>query len=73
MPKIADKLDALAERLQQDIDHGRRELAQNPTPKRMREYHSRVLDAANWERCSGPCGRWPRCAAVVPSRPSWPA
>jgi protein-L-isoaspartate O-methyltransferase len=50
MSKIADKLDALADRLQKDIDHARRPMTQNPTPKRMREYNSRLHDANNWER-----------------------
>lgn len=48
--KTADKLEAMADRLQKDIDNARRPLTQNPTPKRQREYHGRLLDADNWER-----------------------
>jgi protein-L-isoaspartate O-methyltransferase len=47
---IAEKLRDLADRLQKDINHARREMTQNPTPKRMREYRSRGHDADNWER-----------------------
>jgi hypothetical protein len=32
MTKTADKLDALDDRMQKDIDHARRPLTQNPTP-----------------------------------------
>jgi hypothetical protein len=50
MSKIADKLDELAERMQKEIDYARRPMTQNPTPKRMRQYNSRVHDGNNWER-----------------------
>lgn len=46
----ADKLDALADAMQKDIDNARRPMTQNPTPKRQREYHGRLLDADNLER-----------------------
>lgn len=48
--KLADKLDAMADRLQKGIDHGRRDMTQNATPKRLKEYKSRLHDADNWER-----------------------
>ena len=47
---IADRLLALADSMQKEIDHGRRPMTQNPTPKRMREYNSRMHDANNAER-----------------------
>jgi hypothetical protein len=50
MSKTADKLDALADRMQKDIDHARRPMTQNPTPKRTRDYNARLHDANNWER-----------------------
>jgi hypothetical protein len=39
-----------ADNLQKQIDDKRREMTQNPTPKRMKEYHSRIHDANNLER-----------------------
>ena len=58
MSKIADKLDALADRLQKDIDHARRPMTRNPTPKRMREYNSACTTRTTRERArSTPCGR----------------
>jgi len=47
---IAQRLRAVAERMQGEIDNKRRPMTQNPTPKRMREYRSRLLEADNLER-----------------------
>ena len=49
-PKLAATFTKLADNMQKAIDHGRRSMTQNPTPKRMREYASRVHDADNAER-----------------------
>lgn len=50
MSTIAEKLESLADRLQDAIDHARRPMTQNPTPKRNREYQGRLHDAGNLER-----------------------
>lgn len=44
------QLRAAADRFQKTIDEKRRPMTQNPTPKRMREYNSRLHDADNMER-----------------------
>ena len=41
---------AMAEGLTSKIEHNRREMTQNPTPKRMRQYKSRLWEADNLER-----------------------
>ena len=55
---IADRLLALADSMQKEIDHGRRPMTQNPTPKRMREYNSRMHDANNAERTQRALRAW---------------
>jgi hypothetical protein len=47
---ISKRLNDMADALQKHIDNGRRPMIQNPTPKRMREYASRIHDAGNMER-----------------------
>lgn len=48
--KTALALRKMADGLQKQIDHARRPMTQNPTPKRMREYRSRLHDGGNIER-----------------------
>lgn len=48
--KLAAKLRQLAEKLDKAIEDKGRPMTQNPTPKRMREYASRLHDAANLAR-----------------------
>lgn len=48
--KTADRFEQMADRLSKQIEHLRRPMTQNPTPKRMREYHGRLHDAGNLER-----------------------
>jgi len=50
MDKRVDKFRKMADDLQRQIDERRRPLTQNPTPKRMSEYKSRVHDGNNLER-----------------------
>jgi hypothetical protein len=47
---LAAKLRKLADALPEKIENLRRPLSQNSTPKRQREYTSRVLDGDNLER-----------------------
>lgn len=47
---LASKLRESAEKLEPFIDNLRRPLTQNGTPKRIREYNSRVHEGNNWER-----------------------
>jgi hypothetical protein len=47
---IVAKFRALADALQPKIDHAGRPIGQNPTPKRNREYQSRMHDCRNMER-----------------------
>jgi hypothetical protein len=47
---LADKFTKWADALQAKIDHASRPMGQNPTPKRNREYQSRLHDARNLER-----------------------
>jgi len=47
---IAAKFRTLADALQPKIDHAGREMTQNPTPKRNKEYQSRLHDCRNMER-----------------------
>lgn len=49
-PGIALKLRTIAEKMPAKIEHLRRPLTQNSTPKRQREYNSRVIDGDNLER-----------------------
>jgi hypothetical protein len=49
-PKLAARLRKMADRLTSQIEDKRRPLTQNPTPKRMRDYASRVHDGNNLER-----------------------
>jgi len=51
MKTISEKLRKQAEALTKKIEEKRRPMMQNPTPKRMREYQSRLHDADNLERC----------------------
>jgi hypothetical protein len=46
----AERFRRLADGLQKQIDHGRRTLTQNPTPRRLRQYQSRLWEADNLER-----------------------
>ena len=48
--KLVAKLRSQAEALQAKIDHAGRPMTQNPTPKRNREYQSRMHDCRNFER-----------------------
>lgn len=48
--KRAVRFRTLADNLQKQIDDKRGPMTQNPTPKRMREYNSRIHDANNLER-----------------------
>jgi hypothetical protein len=48
--KIGEKLRKLAEAMPEKIEHLRRPMTQNSTPKRQREYASRVIDGDNLER-----------------------
>lgn len=50
MNKTADKLRKLADGLTSYIEDKRRPMTQNSTPKRNREYRSRLHDGNNWER-----------------------
>jgi len=50
MSKIATSWTSLPSGMQKEIDYARRPMTQNPTPKRMRQYNSRVHDGNNWER-----------------------
>jgi protein-L-isoaspartate O-methyltransferase len=50
MAHLAEKMRTLADGMQTAIEHARRPLSQNPTPKRNAEYYSRLHDAANMER-----------------------
>ena len=47
---MPERLRKLAAQLQPKIDHSGREMTQNPTPKRNREYQSRMIDCRNFER-----------------------
>jgi len=49
-PKLAERFRNWADAMQEKIDHASRPLTQNPTPKRNREYQSRLHDARNMER-----------------------
>lgn len=49
-PKPSARLRVLADGLTKHIDDKSRPMTQNPTPKRMREYRSRLHDAHNLER-----------------------
>ncbi|MHC4608240.1 MAG: methyltransferase domain-containing protein, partial [Planctomycetota bacterium] len=49
-PKKAIRLRGMAETLEKQIEDKRREMTQNPTPKRMRDYYSRRHEANNLER-----------------------
>lgn len=51
--KKAKRFRTLADNLQKQINDKRREMTQNPTPKRMREYYGRLHDADNLERTQG--------------------
>lgn len=46
----ADKLREMGERLTKQIEDKQRPLTQNPTPKRTREYRSRLIDGDHMER-----------------------
>lgn len=48
--QIAERLRKSADGMDKQIDDKRREMTQNPTPKRMREYRSRLHDSNNMER-----------------------
>jgi phospholipid N-methyltransferase len=48
--KLANRFRSWADALESKILHATRPLTQNPTPKRNREYQSRMLDARNMER-----------------------
>lgn len=48
--KLAARFRAWADALQPKIEHASRPMTQNPTPKRNREYQSRLHDARNMER-----------------------
>ncbi len=48
-PRVQRFRDA-ADRLQKQIDHAMRPMTQNPTPKRMREYNSRMIDGRDLQR-----------------------
>lgn len=48
--QIAEKFRKLAEGLSATIDDKRRPMTQNPTPKRMKEYQSRIIEGDNLER-----------------------
>jgi len=45
-----EKFRQLADQMQGQIDERRREMTQNPTPKRMKEYRSRVIEGDDLER-----------------------
>src|ERR1019366_7614512 len=47
---VADRLRTVADRMDAQIDNARREMTQNPTPKRMAEYRSRIIEADEMER-----------------------
>ena len=49
-PKRVNQLRRMADTLDKQIEDKRRDMTQNPTPKRMREYYSRLHDADNLER-----------------------
>lgn len=48
---VAARLRQLADAMTEKIEHLRRPMTQNPTPKRMKEFNSRLHDAGNEERC----------------------
>jgi hypothetical protein len=48
---LANKFRSTAERLIEKIEHLRRPMTQNSTPKRQKEYSSRIIDADNLDRC----------------------
>lgn len=48
--KRAARLRKIADTMDKHIENKRREMTQNPTPKRMKEYNSRLHDADNMER-----------------------
>lgn len=48
--EVAERLRKSADALDKHIDERRREMTQNPTPKRMKEYRSRLHDATNLGR-----------------------
>ena len=48
--KRIERFRTLANNLQSQIDDKRRDMTQNPTPKRMKEYYSRLHDADNIQR-----------------------
>jgi protein-L-isoaspartate O-methyltransferase len=48
--KFADRFRKMADALDKQIEDKRRDMTQNPTPKRNREYRSRLHDADNLER-----------------------
>ncbi len=49
-PAVAARLRAVADRMDAQIDNARREMTQNPTPKRMAEYRSRIIEGDEMER-----------------------
>jgi hypothetical protein len=49
-PSMTAKFRKLADGMQNAIDNARRPMTQNPTPKRMCQYRSRLHDADNWAR-----------------------
>lgn len=78
--KLANKLESMAATLAKQVEHARRQLTQNPTPKRNREYRSRLHNADNMERAQramialAACHRnggapswWPACGARMKS------
>lgn len=48
--KRGQKFREFADKMQKEIDDKRRPMTQNPTPKRMREYRSRVVEGNDLER-----------------------
>ena len=50
IPGRADKFRQLADQMQGQIDDKHRAMTQNPTPKRMKEYRSRVIEGDDLER-----------------------
>ena len=61
MMNTAEKLETLAYAIQKAIDHAQRPMTQNPTPKRNKEYRSRLHDGNNLERTQ----RALRCLAAA--------
>lgn len=49
-PKLALRFRDYADKMQAEIDRKREPMTQNPTPKRVKEYQSRLHDANNLER-----------------------